>query len=405
MKNASTSKGWRNPTVIAAIIGGIAAIVVAIIGVLSKPRPQEAIHIAQQTPSNTPQIEATGGVAVGRDLRDTSIIFGFTDEEVQKLIQSSTQELKTTYQAQVDELSQRLAVRQDVVITSLSTLRRERVPPEELAETLAAIAQRHQEMMERLASLHPKDPLINVLIDRAQTAIKQGDYNRANSIIDTAEELHPMSPQVLPQDDTLPTSLRQPIETYEHVGSLPVTIQGDGSIEQNPIRSLKAPFDVSLYFMPSGLMGDFEDKHIRMHKAFREGTRQGDTDAFSIRVHYQPSSVGWAGIYWQYPDGNWGDQPGIHIERATRVVFWARGDKGGEVVEFRAGGILNPERPYRDSFERSIGFITLTDRWQRYEINLSAEDTSHVIGAFAWIATRDHNPEGLTFYLDDIHYE
>jgi hypothetical protein len=177
------------------------------------------------------------------------------------------------------------------------------------------------------------------------------------------------------------------------------------SAGQHAIRTRGTPFDVTHYFMPSGRMGDFEDQHIQMNRAFRGGSRQGDTDAFSIRVHYQPGSVGWAGVYWQYPDGNWGENPGTNIRGATKVVFWARGDSGGEVVEFKAGGILNPERPYRDSFERSIGFITLTEGWQRYEINLSEEDTSHVIGAFAWIATRDHNPEGLTFYLDDIHYE
>jgi tetratricopeptide (TPR) repeat protein len=133
------------------------------------------------------KISAEHGVAAGRDIRDSTITIGFTFEQVQKFIQSSTQELKTTYQAQVDELSQRLEVRQDAVIGFFAILKRERVSPEKLAETLSAIAQRHREMLERLASLDPEDPTIKALIDKAQAAIKEGDYARADLLLTQAE--------------------------------------------------------------------------------------------------------------------------------------------------------------------------------------------------------------------------
>ena len=90
---------------------------------------------------------------------------------------------------------------------------------------------------------------------------------------------------------------------------------------------------------------------------------------------------------------------------AKNITFWARGEKGGEIVEFKAGGIRDSKKIYRDSFEFSTNNIILSDNWKRYEIDLARQDLSHVIGAFAWVATKDANPQGLVFYLDDIRYE
>jgi len=112
------------------------------------------------------KISAEHGVAAGRDIRDSTITIGFTFEQVQKLIQTSTQELKTTYQTQIDELSQQLKVTHDAVIGFFDILKRERVSPEKLTETLAAIAQRHREMLDRLAILNREDPTMGIHVRR-----------------------------------------------------------------------------------------------------------------------------------------------------------------------------------------------------------------------------------------------
>ncbi|MDP3297127.1 MAG: hypothetical protein Q8N09_05975 [Thermodesulfovibrionia bacterium] len=171
--------------------------------------------------------------------------------------------------------------------------------------------------------------------------------------------------------------------------------------------ALQAPFDMTLFFYPSGWMGDGEygTRYIQLNTAFKECNRTGDTDGLCIKISYQPNKKGWAGIYWQYPDSNWGDQRGRRIMGDRRIIFWAKGERGGEVVEFKAGGINAPNKPYRDSFEVFRGRIVLTGEWRRYEISLSGQDLSNVIGAFAWVASRDTNPGGVTFYLDDIRYE
>jgi hypothetical protein len=172
--------------------------------------------------------------------------------------------------------------------------------------------------------------------------------------------------------------------------------------------ALRTPFDVTLYFRPSGWMGDGEKgtRYVQLNTGFTNCNRSDDTDGICIQINYQPDphGKGWAGIYWQYPDGNWGDQPGRRIAGAQRIVFWAKGERGGEIVEFKAGGINDPNKPYQDSFEVARR-IRLNREWSRYEIPLSGQDLSHVIGAFAWVASRDANPGGVTFYLDDIRYE
>ena len=177
--------------------------------------------------------------------------------------------------------------------------------------------------------------------------------------------------------------------------------------EKEPLRTLHAPFDMATYFYPSGWMGDGElgTNHIQLNTSFRESPRPGDTDSSCIKISYQPGPKGWAGIYWQYPDSNWGDQPGSSIVGATKIIFWVKGEIGGEIVEFKAGGIRDSNKRYRDSFEVSKGRISLTREWARNEISLLGQNLSSVLGAFSWIATRDANPNGLTFYIDDVRYE
>jgi hypothetical protein len=163
---------------------------------------------------------------------------------------------------------------------------------------------------------------------------------------------------------------------------------------------LKAPFSIDGVFYPSGFMGDGEDgKHVQLNTQWKESCHT----APCYKITYDPGSKGWAGIYWQYPDQNWGKDPGREIKGAKVLEFWVKGDKGGEVVSFKVGGI-NREK-YKDSLEEMLGPIVLTTEWQRLEIDLSHADTSSIIGAFACIAQKDGNPAGLTFYLDDIYFK
>jgi len=164
--------------------------------------------------------------------------------------------------------------------------------------------------------------------------------------------------------------------------------------------------DVMSMFIPSGWMGDGEQG--QRYIAFADGWRKGCySEPVCVRVSYKPGPAGWGGIYWQNKPDNWGDRPGEDFKRAgyKKLTFWAKGDAGAEVVEFKAGGIDSPGKRYRDSFEKTTGKVVLTKEWKQYTLDLSEEDLSSVIGGFAWIATESANVDGATFYLDDVFYE
>ncbi len=156
------------------------------------------------------------------------------------------------------------------------------------------------------------------------------------------------------------------------------------------------------HFIPSGWMGDYKD--ITLDENCQQNPHSGET---CIKVVYSAEATQrkhWAGIYWQYPADNWGTtDAGFNLSGATKLIFWAKGENGGErIVEFKIGGMRNK---YSDSAVAGIGPVVLTNEWKEYEIDLSAKDMSYIIGGFCWASNQTNNPEGCTFYLDDIRYE
>lgn len=151
---------------------------------------------------------------------------------------------------------------------------------------------------------------------------------------------------------------------------------------------------------------------IEVKLEFSQHCRSGSTCIRNTFVAV--NSTYWGG--WSFQNGvlldqdtqprcNWGIYPdaGVNLTGATKLTFWARGEQGGERIEFLAGGIgRNPDTgapvaPYPDSFPRvpALGqVITLTAEWQPYTIELAGQDLSYVIGGFAWVANAPNNPQG-----------
>lgn len=166
----------------------------------------------------------------------------------------------------------------------------------------------------------------------------------------------------------------------------------------------KPGVDIQHLFTPSGWIGDGE--YGRKYIIFSSADRtQPHTQPTSIKITYTFGPQRWGGIYWQNLPDNWGDKPGFDYSRKgiSKVTFWARGESGGEVVEFKAGGIDNSAKPYRDSLVATVGGITLTKDWAQYTIDLSGMNLNSVIGGFCWVASSDSNSSNqITFYLEDI---
>lgn len=156
------------------------------------------------------------------------------------------------------------------------------------------------------------------------------------------------------------------------------------------------------HFIPSGWMGDYGD--LKYDGNWKGDPYLGDT---CIKITYSgQASQGarWAGIFWQNPANNWGTQDaGFDLSKATKLTFWARGEKGGErIEEFKVGGIMGE---YADSDTANISPVILSKEWRQYSIDLKGKDLSYIISGFSWATNIDVNPEGATFYLDEIRFE
>ena len=164
--------------------------------------------------------------------------------------------------------------------------------------------------------------------------------------------------------------------------------------------------DVQEMFNPTGWMGDWKDLIVKDN--WKSECHSGPN---CIKVEYsgkESNRAGWAGVYWQYPKYNWGEKPGMDLSKTgtKKLTFWAKGDKGGEKVEFMVGGIT-AGNTYNDSISPAItlGVKDLNSSWTKYSIDLRNEDLSNVIGGFCLIADQDDNPSDCIIYLDDMFYE
>jgi hypothetical protein len=130
---------------------------------------------------------------------------------------------------------------------------------------------------------------------------------------------------------------------------------------------------------------------------------------------------------------NWGHYQNSGVTQltdATNLTFWARGEKGGERVEFFALGVgwdadyaklhhkdvnqiddltADPTDlfPHPDSSPKlTTGYVTLSRDWKQYSLNLKGRGLSYVLGGFGWAANATENGlRDINFYMDDIRYE
>lgn len=189
-----------------------------------------------------------------------------------------------------------------------------------------------------------------------------------------------------------------PVEFFFPPGAIsPLAIYVEGGSEQNR-------------FIPSGFMGD----HAAITLDDRSST-QPHSGMTSAKFRYSGERTqgnGWAGVYWQFPENNFGAQPGrTDVAPRERLSFWVRGEAGGERLRFGSGGVKG-HGSFQDSYDTvcagpcgASGTIVLSTEWQHHVINLRDHDLGMVIGAFFWVTSADENPNGATFFLDDIFFE
>ena len=197
------------------------------------------------------------------------------------------------------------------------------------------------------------------------------------------------------------------------------------SSEEEKPKTPDGPFAVSEYFAPSGAMGDAETLgnlviYDQLECKDRPSGAVGNCYAFD----YNAGPLLWGGLYWQYPDNNWGAAKGlpVHGDKFTKVTFQAAVKEGTELLKFVIGGIGVPRAPeeaamypHNDQMKAEQEF-TVTTTWQTFEIPvpMQAKDNvtpiTELLGAFAWYAnyptdTNYTTAPPKTIYIDDLAYE
>jgi hypothetical protein len=138
-----------------------------------------------------------------------------------------------------------------------------------------------------------------------------------------------------------------------------------------------------------------------------------------IRLKITWGEASWASVaFISGPDSPpwWGDSNiGRYYDLSTlpkkKLVFYARGEKGGEVIKAQIGAL--GDKAFGDSLSSPINSdeLTLTPNWTRYEIDLNSVPSSgltNICNGFGVVVERSsqsQTPDETQIFLDDIFYQ
>lgn len=149
-------------------------------------------------------------------------------------------------------------------------------------------------------------------------------------------------------------------------------------------------------FVLTGWTGDY--RQLKVDSRYKESETEDNT---CIRLSYIPrmdSTFGYTGISFQAnPENYWGSlRGGYDLTKAKRLFLFARGERGGEKVEF------GMRKRNVNEMSKSIGVVSLTKDWKLYEIDLNGLTFNDLAGGFFVILRSKVYSE--TVYLDEIYY-
>ncbi len=159
------------------------------------------------------------------------------------------------------------------------------------------------------------------------------------------------------------------------------------------------PVTVDDVYVPSGYMGDGQQPNNIVEEITCNDPRPGGGLGQCHKFTFTPGAMGWGGVFWQYPEGNWGTADGFAMPAgATTLRFYAWGQNGAEVVKFLVG------IGDADGFALETTELELTTTPTQYTLDLSSVDYQDVAGGFGWVAGGVDQPP-LVFFIDDIVWE
>src|SRR5437899_8166383 len=143
------------------------------------------------TADHAQQVKAeTGGIAIGHDLIQSTVVIGIAQEKVDELVRDAKrplEELTTQQRENIALLKEKLDLNERQVRAALGILGENDIPPERLAAKLIEIAERFKDL-QGTASAQPGDsPKITALKTDAQKAIEAGELAKADALLAEVE--------------------------------------------------------------------------------------------------------------------------------------------------------------------------------------------------------------------------
>jgi hypothetical protein len=126
-------------------------------------------------------------------------------------------------------------------------------------------------------------------------------------------------------------------------------------------------------FVPSGWMGDAEKDAGVIKVNESSAKRPGSPLPHSEQWIYRPKTgaIGWAGVAWQFPEKNWGDQPGKDFSKRgfSKVSFWARGvpDRSGILPKLLSCSRSGPRTLGQTAPHSSLTILPMTSGQARLD--------------------------------------
>lgn len=180
--------------------------------------------------------------------------------------------------------------------------------------------------------------------------------------------------------------------------------------------------DTENHYTQKALMAGMDASLVRdMNENWQENPYSGSSCIRCEQITHEGDWGGWLFLNGYLPEGsnvpelNDGtvDGQGLDLSGAERLTFFARGEKGGEQVEFFTCGFgYNSEWnvqvvPFPDSsMKRSTGVVTLTREWTQFSIDLSSADMSSIVCGFGYVLKGNvPGDREKVCYLDEIRFE
>ena len=160
-------------------------------------------------------------------------------------------------------------------------------------------------------------------------------------------------------------------------------------------------------YYPSGFMGDIEAITVSRESCEKKSCGNVHSGRDSLKIEYSSTGEkGWAGLFYQYPDKNWGEFPCRNLEGAKQITFWAKSDSPIRVEIYSGFGSTEVGKAnikYTDSYEKYGLSAVLDGKWRKFSLDTSNLSTKSVCGPLAIVFTKINGAGAV--YIDDAYIE